>query len=106
MPAFHARLLCVGRELNLLEIRCAVLACSGYESQSATVSEAEILLRSDQFDLVIVSAWLSEWDRARILEAVGRTPTLVLTQVTFAEDLLAQVARMLVVIPKKPRLVV
>jgi DNA-binding response OmpR family regulator len=95
MPTRPARLLCVGKEQELLQTRCAVLSQSGHDAQSATLEEAEILLRTSKFDLVIVSAWLSEWERGRILAAAGKTPTLVLTELTLAEDLLAQVERLL-----------
>jgi DNA-binding response OmpR family regulator len=95
MPTRPARLLCVGEEPELLQTRCVVLSQSGHNAQSATLEEAEILLKTSKFDLVIVSAWLSEWERGRILAAAGKTPVLVLTGLTLAEDLLAQVARLL-----------
>ena len=74
MPSRLARLLCVGRELELLQTRCAVLSYSGYDAIPATMPEAETLLHTGQFDLVVVSAWLSEWERGRILGAAGKTP--------------------------------
>jgi hypothetical protein len=95
MPTRPARLLCAGKELQLLQTRCAVLNQSGYDAVEATLAEAEILLRISKFDLVIVSAWLSEWERGKILAAAGKTPALVLTELTLAEDLLAQVERLL-----------
>ncbi len=55
-----SRLLCVGKELDFLQIRCAVLRQSGYDAKSATVTEAEILLRVEEFDLIIVSAFLNQ----------------------------------------------
>jgi DNA-binding response OmpR family regulator len=57
MPSRPARLLCVGKELDSLQTRCAVLSQSGYDAKSATVAEAEILVRTEQFDLVILSAF-------------------------------------------------
>jgi DNA-binding response OmpR family regulator len=95
MPTRPARLLCVGKELELLQTRCAVLNQSGYDTLAATLPEAESILRVSKFDLVIVSAWLSEWERGRILAAAGKTPALVLTEVTLAKELLAQVERLL-----------
>ena len=89
MPTRPARLLCVGKELELLQTRCAVLNQSGYDTLAATLTEAESILRTSTFALVIVSAWLSEWERSRILAAARETPALVLTEVTLAEDLLA-----------------
>jgi hypothetical protein len=95
MPSRPARLLCIGTEVDSLPTRCAVLNYRGYEAKSATVAEAEILLRTDEFDLVIVSAWLDEWERGCILTAAGKTLTLVLTELTPVEQLLAQVKRLL-----------
>jgi hypothetical protein len=45
--------------------------------------------------LVIISAWLSEWDRGRILSAAGKTSTYVLRELTLASELLGQVERLL-----------
>jgi hypothetical protein len=86
------RLLCVGNDVDHLPARCAVLNRSGYNAKSAALTEAETLLRTEEFDLVIVLAWLSEWERGRILAATGKTPALVLTELTLADKLLAQVA--------------
>jgi hypothetical protein len=86
MPSQPARLLCVGNEVNLLQIRCAVLKSDGYDAESVTVEEAEILLRTEEFDLIIVSAWLEEREKVRVLEAAGKTPALVLTELTFAKN--------------------
>jgi hypothetical protein len=94
MPSRPARLLCIGKELESLQTRCAVLSHSGYDAQSATLPEAEILFRTKEFDLIIVSAWLNEWEKGRILSAAGKTSSLVLTELTLAEDLLAQIERL------------
>jgi DNA-binding response OmpR family regulator len=96
MPAKPARLLCVGRERYLLETRCAVLAQSGYDARSATLFEAEDLLRTEKYDLVIVSALLSDEEKTRILTVVaGSSPILTLNGVTFASELLSEVERKL-----------
>lgn len=89
------RLFCVGNDPELLQTRCAVLNHAGYNAQSVTLKEAKSLLRTSEFDLVIVSAWLSEWERGRVLSAAGETPILVLTGLTLAGNLLAKVERML-----------
>jgi hypothetical protein len=96
MPSRPARLLCVGNGVDHLETRCAVLGSAGYDAKSAVLPEAEIILRSEEFDLVIVSAWLDESDTGKILAAAGKTPALVLTELTLADDLLAKVERILV----------
>jgi hypothetical protein len=95
MPSRPARLLCVGKELDSLQTSCAVLSHSGYDAKSATVAEAELLLRTEKFALIIVSAFLSHEEQARVISAAGETPTLVLEGLTFAPQLLAQVERML-----------
>jgi hypothetical protein len=94
-PHRPVRLLCAGNEADLLESRCAVLRYSGYEAQVATLSETETLLRVGKYDLVVISAHLSEWERGRILSAAGKTSTYILRELTLASELLAQVERLL-----------
>jgi hypothetical protein len=57
MPSLPAPMLCIGKES--LELRCAVLASAGYDAKSATVAQAEVLLLTEKFDLIIVSAFLT-----------------------------------------------
>jgi hypothetical protein len=103
MPAKPVRLLCVGRERYLLETRCAVLGQSGYDARSATLLEAAELLQTEKYDLVIVSALLSEEERSRILTAVGdSSSTLILNGVTFASELLSEVERKLASVGGEP----
>jgi hypothetical protein len=64
--------------------------------------EVEILLRTEEFDLIIVSARLSESEKGRILSAVGETPTYVLHGLTLVAELLSEVERLLP--PARPRL--
>jgi hypothetical protein len=90
-----ARLLCVGNGIDHLRTRCAVLDSVGYEAEPAFLPEAVNLLRTKEFDLVIVSAWMEEWEKGRILAAAGKTPALVLEGLTPADKLLAQVKQML-----------
>jgi DNA-binding response OmpR family regulator len=90
-----ARLLCVGKEPELLELRCAVLSRSGYDARFALLADAETILRTERFDLIILSAWLQEWETGQILAAAGKTPVLVLTELVLADKLLAQVERLL-----------
>jgi hypothetical protein len=95
MTSHPARLLCAGIDPGLLQTRCAALQQGGYHAQPATLVDVGTLLDAQKFDLVIVSAWLDEWERGCILAAAGKTPTLVLTELTPAEQLLAQVKRLL-----------
>jgi hypothetical protein len=75
----------------MLSIRGEVLKHAGYSSQTATVKDAAELISKDAFDLVIVSAFLSEADKRRVLFAAGHTPTLVLQGLTIPPELLAAV---------------
>jgi CheY-like chemotaxis protein len=90
-----SRLLCVGNELDHLESRCAVLGSAGYIAKSATVAEAVKLLRTEEFDLIIISVFLSREEQDRLISAAPNTPKLVLDGVTFAAELLALVERRL-----------
>lgn len=103
MPSRPARLLCVGKDLDLLRTRCAVLSQSGYHAESAIVPEAELLLRTEEFDLIIVSAFLDEWEKGRILSAAGKMPTLMLRGLTLAPELLAEVERLFADAPQKSK---
>jgi hypothetical protein len=82
----QTRLLCVGKDFDHLRTRCAVLSQSGYDARSATVPEAELLLLTEEFDLIIVSAFLDEWEKGRVISAAGKVPTLVLRGLTLAPD--------------------
>jgi hypothetical protein len=54
-----------------------------------------ILLRTEKYDLAIISASLSEWEKSRILSAAGKIPTYVLGGLTFAPELLDEIERRL-----------
>jgi hypothetical protein len=77
--------------MTLLSIRCEVLKSSGYSAQAATVEDAADLIKQEAFDLIIVSAFLSEANRQRVLFAAGVTPTLVLQGIAVAPELLEEV---------------
>ena len=53
MTCYPARVLCAGNDPEVLHSRCAVLRHAGYEAQAATPPEVEILLRTEEFDLII-----------------------------------------------------
>jgi hypothetical protein len=53
--------------------------------------DAEDVLANQAFDLVIVSAFLNEEDKRRVLSAAGDIPTLALQGLAVAPDLLAAV---------------
>jgi hypothetical protein len=54
-------------------------------------AEAESLLRTEEFDLIILSAILSSEEREQISAFIGSTiPILALKKLTFASELLAE----------------
>jgi CheY-like chemotaxis protein len=86
-----AQILCVGNEMRLLSTRCEVLKYSGYSAQAAMVKDAADLINKEAFDLIIVSAFLSDADQQGVLSAAIGTPTLVLHGLAIARELLAAV---------------
>lgn len=87
------RILCVGIDRILLETRCAVLASQGYDARPVLFAEAEELLKTAAFDLIILSAMLSLGEKRRVLAVVpGATKTLALESLVTPSDLLRKVA--------------
>jgi hypothetical protein len=89
-----AKILCVELDVAVLESRCAVLKVSGYDSTSASPQLAEILLRSQKFDLIVVST-LSDYDLHRIINFSDGADVLVLEELTMPYELLSLVAQRL-----------
>jgi uncharacterized protein with PIN domain len=65
-----AKILCVEPYLAVLESRCAILKYSGYDAVSASPQLVEIVLRSQNFDLLVLSnlSKLTRW-RKNILSS-------------------------------------
>ena len=89
-----AKLLCVEPDLAVLESRCAVLKCSGYDAASASPQLAEIVLRSHKFDLIVVST-MRDSDLNRITNLSDGAEVLVLDFLTMPSELLSLVAQRL-----------
>jgi DNA-binding response OmpR family regulator len=89
-----AKILCVEGDVAVLESRCAVLKVSGYDSTSASPRVAEILLRSQKFDLIVISS-LSDSDLHRVVNFSDGAEVLVLEELTFPSELLSLVAQRL-----------
>ena len=86
------RILCIGKDSGLLRSRCAVLAHAGYDAQAVMFAEAEHLLQTEAFDLIILSAILSAEEKDHISAFIGDTaPILPLKKLTFASELLAEI---------------
>ena len=90
----RARILCIGKDPGLLRTRVAVLKHAGYDAQAAMFLDADVVLRTGELDLIILSAILKDAERAHIISVVGgRTSILVLKEFIWASDLLAEVDR-------------
>jgi hypothetical protein len=91
-----ARILCIGKDSGLLRSRCAVLTHAGYHAEAVMFADAESLLRTAEFDLIILSAILSAEERDHISAFIGGTvPILALKKLTFASELLAEIEQRL-----------
>jgi hypothetical protein len=89
-----AKILCVEPNLAVLESRCAILKMSGYDPASASPQVAEILLRSQKFDLIVLSR-LSDFDLHRIINFSDGSDVLVLEELTVPSELLSLVEQRL-----------
>jgi len=89
-----AKILCVELDLFVLESRCAVLKYSGYYAASASPQVAEILLRSQKFDLIVLSS-LRDSDLHRVISLSDGAEVLVLDGLTMPSKLFSLVAQRL-----------
>jgi hypothetical protein len=89
-----AKILCVEYDPVVLESRCAVLKNSGYDAASASPQAAEIVLRNQKFDLLVVSS-LSDCVLHRIIDLSDGADLVVLKAVTTASELLSFVGTMI-----------
>jgi CheY-like chemotaxis protein len=89
-----AKILCVERDVAVLDARCAVLKYAGYNTASASPKVAEVLLRSQKFDLIVLSI-RSEFDLHRINNLADGADLLVLDGFTSQSELPSLVAQRL-----------
>ena len=83
----------MGLDGRLLTTRQALLASRGYDSVIATSEDVDEKLHLDRFDLVILSAMLSQKEKDRIRAKLpGGTRPLVLETLVMPEELLRMVA--------------
>lgn len=92
MTKKRPQILCVGNEPDLLALRCAILDQAGYSCVAAKLEEVETVFKSGTFDLVIVSAGVSEQEKLRAASLAHDTPLVFLNGVTFPRDLLKNVS--------------
>jgi len=87
------RILCVGINVEMLAIRCAVLEASGYAAEFTTLANVQDILQRWKFDLVILPTMLSEKEKKHIRTVVpSETQALVLDRLVFPRELLRLVA--------------
>jgi len=90
------RVLSVGTDPSLLTTRQALLASEGYESLIATPEDVDEKLHSGRFDLVILSAMLSQEEKLHIQAKLpAGTRPLVLETFVWPNELLRMVAEAL-----------
>jgi DNA-binding response OmpR family regulator len=89
-----AKILCVEADVAVLESRCAVLKYSGYDVVSASPHLAERVLRSQKFDLLVISS-LDDRDLQRVVNVSDGADVLVLEEITLPSELLSLVAQRL-----------
>jgi CheY-like chemotaxis protein len=89
-----AKILCVESDVAVRESRCAVLKYSGYDSASASPHLAETVLRSQRFDLIVLSS-LRNSDLHRITNLSDGAEVLALDGLTLPSELLSLVAQRL-----------
>jgi DNA-binding response OmpR family regulator len=89
-----AKILCVERDVVVLENRCSMLKNSGYDAASASPQVAEIALRRQRFDLIILSS-LTDSDLHRVINLADGADELVLDEFTMPSELLSLVEQRL-----------
>jgi DNA-binding response OmpR family regulator len=90
------RVLTVGIDVGLLSTRQALLTSRGYDSLIATPRDVDEKLRSGRFDLVILSAMLSQEEKRRIQAKLpAGTRALVLESLVWPNELLHMLAEAL-----------
>ena len=85
------KILCVEQDVSVRKSRCTVLKYSGYDAVSASLQVAEIMLRCQKFDLIVLSN-LSDSDLHKIINLADGANVLVLYEITLPTELLSLVA--------------
>jgi DNA-binding response OmpR family regulator len=88
------KIFCVEQDVSVRKSRCAILKYSGYDAASASPQVAEILLRSQKFDLIILSE-PAGFDLNRVVTLSEGADVLVLEALTMPRELLSLVAQRL-----------
>ena len=88
------KILCVEQDVSVRKSRCAILKYSGYDAASASPPVAEIVLRSQKFDLIILSE-LAGFDLNWVVNLSDGADVLMLEALTTLRELLSLVAQRL-----------
>jgi DNA-binding response OmpR family regulator len=88
------KILCVEQDVSVRKSRCGILKDSGYDPAPASPQVAEVVLRSQKFDLIVLSR-LSDFDMQRIVNLADGADVLVLEELTAPSELLSLVAQRL-----------
>jgi hypothetical protein len=81
------KILCIESDLAVRETRCAVLNKSGYDATAASSQLADIVLRIQKFDLIVLSE-TSDCDWHRTFNLADGADVLVLEGFTMPLELL------------------
>jgi DNA-binding response OmpR family regulator len=88
------RILCVGVDPRLLKSRQMILASRGYDASTATSLNVDTKLAAGTFDLVILSAMLSDEEKSRVESILPpETKVISLTTLVHPDDLFELVTR-------------
>jgi hypothetical protein len=89
-----AKILCIERDMAVLQGRCTVLKNAGYDASSVSPKLGEVLLRSQKFDMIVLPR-LGDFDLHRIINFADGAEVLVLDGFTSPSELLSLVAQRL-----------
>ena len=92
--SMFGKILCVEQNVSVRKSRCAILKNSGYDAAPASPKVAEVLLRSQKFDLIVL-ARPTDFDLHRIINLADGADVLVLDELTMPSELLSLVAERL-----------
>jgi hypothetical protein len=86
------RILCIGKDSGVLRSRCDLLESAGFTAESFIFPEGMTRLQQEHFDLILLSAILTEEERNEIRTLIGTTtPVLVVPKTIMASSLLAEI---------------
>jgi hypothetical protein len=89
-----ARILCIGRDVSLMESRCAVLKHNGYDAESANPQDGPDRLSAGGYDLVILSEKLA-MENAAFRHFQSQPDALLINNFLFPSEMLHAVAEKL-----------